>query len=64
MTLVEVEGQVVALFNQNELHQVRAGDEAEFSLKTIPGRIIKAQGRLGHLGDRRGAAARERHRSR
>jgi multidrug resistance efflux pump len=43
MTLVEVDGQVVALFHQNELHQVRPGDEAEFSLKTNPGQIIKAK---------------------
>ncbi|MGH8680901.1 MAG: HlyD family secretion protein, partial [Burkholderiales bacterium] len=42
MTLVEAEGQVVALFNQNELHQVAPGNEAEFALKTLPGRIIKA----------------------
>jgi multidrug resistance efflux pump len=42
MTLVEAEGQVVALFFQNELHQVAPGDEAEFSLKTNPGRIVKA----------------------
>ena len=43
MTLVEAEGQVVALFNQNELHQVAPGNEAEFALKTLPGRVIKAQ---------------------
>jgi multidrug resistance efflux pump len=43
MTLVEVDGQVVALFHQNELHQVQPGDEAEFSLETTPGRIIKAK---------------------
>jgi multidrug resistance efflux pump len=43
MTLVEAEGQVVALFYQNELHQVVPGDEAEFALKTYPGRIIKAK---------------------
>jgi len=43
MTLVEAEGQLVALFNQNELHQVRPGDEAEVSLTTQPGRIIKAK---------------------
>jgi len=43
MTLVEVDGQVVALFHQNELHQVRSGDEAEFALKTNPGQIIKAK---------------------
>jgi multidrug resistance efflux pump len=43
MTLVEIEGQVVALFRQNELHQVQPGDEAEFSLNTTPGKIIKAK---------------------
>jgi multidrug resistance efflux pump len=43
MTLVEAEGQVVALYYQNELHQVAPGDEAEFTLKTYPGRIIKAR---------------------
>ena len=43
MTLVESEGQVVALFNQNELHQVAPGNEAEFTLYTDPGRIIKGK---------------------
>jgi len=43
MTLVEAEGQVVALFNQNELHQVAPGNEAEFTLYTDPGRIVKAK---------------------
>jgi len=43
MTLVEVDGQVVALFNQNELHQVAPGNEVEFSLKTAPGKIIKGK---------------------
>ena len=43
MTLVEAEGQVVAMFNQNELHQVAPGNEAEFALNTIPGRIIKGK---------------------
>jgi multidrug resistance efflux pump len=42
MTLVEADGQVVALFNQNELHQIAPGNYAEFSLKTNPGRIIRA----------------------
>jgi multidrug resistance efflux pump len=42
MTLVEAEGQVVAFFYQNELHRVAPGDEAEFTLETYPGRIIKA----------------------
>lgn len=43
MTFVEDKFQVIALFQQNELHQVRAGDEAELALLTYPGRIIKAE---------------------
>ena len=43
MTLVEAEGQVIAMYHQNELHQVKAGDEAEFTLDTLPGRVIKAK---------------------
>ncbi|HEX9183957.1 MAG TPA: HlyD family secretion protein [Burkholderiales bacterium] len=43
MTLVETTGSVVALYNQNELHQVAPGNEAEFTLNTIPGRVIKAK---------------------
>jgi len=43
VTLVETTGSVVALFNQNELHQVAPGNEAEFALLTLPGRIIKGK---------------------
>ena len=43
MTFVENKYQVVALYQQNELHQVATGDEAEFSLKTRPGHIFKAK---------------------
>ena len=43
MTLVETTGTVVALYRQNELHKVAPGNEAEFALETIPGRIIKAK---------------------
>jgi multidrug resistance efflux pump len=43
MTLVEADGQVVALFNQNELHQVAPGNFAEFTLMTNPGRIVRAK---------------------
>ncbi|HEU4923228.1 MAG TPA: HlyD family secretion protein [Burkholderiales bacterium] len=43
MTLVEADGQIVALFQQNELHQVKPGNEVEFALKTLPGRIIKGK---------------------
>jgi multidrug resistance efflux pump len=42
MTFVDTEYQVFALFNQNELHQVEAGNEAEITLDTYPGRIVKA----------------------
>jgi multidrug resistance efflux pump len=41
MTLVETSGSVIALYRQNELHQVEPGNEAEFALETHPGRIIK-----------------------
>jgi len=43
MTLVEAGGQVVAFYNQNELHQVEPGNEVEFALKTLPGRIVKGK---------------------
>ena len=42
MTFVDTEYQVFALFNQNELHQVHPGNEAEITLDTYPGHIIKA----------------------
>jgi multidrug resistance efflux pump len=42
MTFVESEYQVIALFAQNELHAIEPGDEAEFTLLTYPGEIIKA----------------------
>jgi multidrug resistance efflux pump len=43
MTLVEAEGQVVAMFNQNELQLVESGNEVEFTLQTLPGRIVKGK---------------------
>jgi multidrug resistance efflux pump len=43
MTLVEADGQVVALYHQNELHQVEPGNEVEFTLKTMPGKIVKGK---------------------
>jgi multidrug resistance efflux pump len=42
MTLVEADGQVVALYNQNELHQIEPGNYAEFTLRTNPGRVVRA----------------------
>jgi hypothetical protein len=43
MSLVEVDGAVVAFYAQNELTRVEPGDEAEFALDTYPGRIIKGK---------------------
>ena len=42
MTFVDTEYQVFAIFDQNELHQVVPGNEAEITLNTYPGRVIKA----------------------
>jgi multidrug resistance efflux pump len=42
MTFVDQEYQIFALFGQNELHQVEPGNEAEITLDTYPGRVIKA----------------------
>jgi multidrug resistance efflux pump len=42
MTFVDNDYQIYAMFGQNELHQVVAGNEAEITLDTYPGRIIKA----------------------
>jgi multidrug resistance efflux pump len=42
MTFVDNEYQIFALFDQNELHQVNPGNEAEITLDTYPGRVIKA----------------------
>jgi len=42
MTFVDNEYQIFAMFNQNELHQVIPGNEAEITLDTYPGRIVKA----------------------
>jgi multidrug resistance efflux pump len=43
MTFVEQEHVIVAMFGQNELHQIEPGNEAEIALATYPGRIIKAK---------------------
>ncbi len=43
MTFVEDTYQIIALFQQNELHQVEPGNEAEFTMLTYPGRIFKAK---------------------
>jgi len=42
MTFVENDYQIYAFFGQNELHQVKPGNEAELHFRTWPGRIIKA----------------------
>ena len=43
MSFVEENYQVIALYAQNELPLVEPGNPAEFTLKTYPGRIIKAK---------------------
>jgi multidrug resistance efflux pump len=43
MSFVEEEYQVIALYAQNELPLVEPGNDAEFTLKTYPGRVIKAK---------------------
>jgi len=43
MTFVEKEQQVYMLYTQNELSKIKAHDEAEISLNTIPGKIIKCR---------------------
>ncbi len=43
MTFIENEQWVVAFFAQNEVREIEAGNEAEFAVKTYPGRIIKAE---------------------
>ena len=42
MTFVDTQYQIFAMFGQNELHQVAPGNEAEITLDTYPGRIVKA----------------------
>ena len=42
LTFVEDDFVVIALFHQNELHQVKPGNEAEIVLRTLPGEVIKA----------------------
>jgi len=43
MTFVEQGHVILALFGQNELHQVKPGNTAEIALSTYPGRIIKTK---------------------
>ncbi len=42
MSFVENEQWILAMYSQNELRNIRPGDEAEIALKTFPNRIIKA----------------------
>ena len=43
MTFIEDEQWVVAYFAQNEVRNIEPGNEAEFALKTYPGRVIKGK---------------------
>jgi multidrug resistance efflux pump len=43
MSFVEDQYQIIALYQQNELHQVAPGNEAEVALSTLPGTVLKAK---------------------
>jgi multidrug resistance efflux pump len=43
MSFVEEDFVILAMFGQNELHEVEPGNEAEITLSTHPGRIIKTK---------------------
>ena len=43
MSFVEQEHVIIAMFWQNELHEVEPGNEAELAMSTYPARIIKAK---------------------
>ena len=43
MTFVEKDQNVIALFEQNELHQIEPGNEVELALITHPGDILKGK---------------------
>jgi multidrug resistance efflux pump len=43
MSFVEQEHVILAMFWQNELHEVEPGNEAELAMSTYPARIIKAK---------------------
>jgi multidrug resistance efflux pump len=43
MSFVEESYQVIALYGHNELPLVKPGNEAEFTLRTHPGRVLKAK---------------------
>jgi multidrug resistance efflux pump len=43
MSFVEDEQWILAMFKQNELHQVEPGNPAEISMRMYPGRIIKCR---------------------
>jgi multidrug resistance efflux pump len=43
MTFVENEQWIMAMFHQNEVRQVKPGQEAEIALKMHPGRIVKCK---------------------
>ena len=60
MSFVEETYQVIALYAQNELRLVEPGNEAEFALKTYPGRDHQGEGRFDRLGAGPGAGARSR----
>ena len=61
MSLVEATGQVVALYNQNELHAGRAGRRGGVCAQDLPRAHHQGDGRFGDLGAGAGPVARKRH---
>src|SRR4030095_12930265 len=43
MSFVEDEQWIMAIFKQNEVRKIKAGQEAEIAMKMYPGRIIKCK---------------------
>jgi len=43
MSFVETTQQVIAFFDQNQLTKVKAGNEVEVSLRTVPGHVFKGK---------------------
>ena len=63
MTLVEADGQVVALYYQNELHAIEPGNDCRVHAQDQARSGDQGQGRLDHLGARCRADAGQRHRA-
>ena len=57
MTFVEDEQWILAIYHQNEVRKIAPGQEAEVAFAMYPGRVVKLQGGLDHVGHGGGAVA-------